>query len=312
VAGSVLCLFAPNMPTLLIGRIIQAAGATAPSVLSRAIARDLFEGVELARLLAFITIAIAAAPGFSPLMGGLLEQYFGWRAGFVLISVFAAALAVAYKAVCTETFRKPDASLDPLAVLTEYKELLTERRFIVPAGSLGLLIGALFAFFAASAAIWIDEAHLTPIELGVLFAGTVFIVFGAGLLAAGLVKINRPVELISGGLVIAYFGGLGFLTSSYFVPASITSLIIPFSLFAAGMGFVNPMLAAIALSPFGDRAGAASSLLGFLQMLVGALGSIVALSIAGSAAVGTGLVLTFACGLAGLIFMSDALRNRVG
>src|SRR5664279_2494068 len=78
-AGSLWCGLAQDLPGLLTGRVIQGVGACATSVLSRAIARDLFSGPALARAMALIMIAMAAAPGFSPLLGSALDHYFGWR-----------------------------------------------------------------------------------------------------------------------------------------------------------------------------------------------------------------------------------------
>ena len=95
-AGSVWCGLATDLPGLLTGRVIQAAGACATSVLSRAIARDMFSGAALARAMALIMIAMAAAPGFSPLLGGALDHYFGWRSEFVLVAAFAGLGALAY------------------------------------------------------------------------------------------------------------------------------------------------------------------------------------------------------------------------
>ena len=89
-AGSIWCGLATDLPSLLIGRVIQAAGACSTSVLSRAIARDLFSGAALGRAMALIMIAMAAAPGFSPLLGGALDHYFGWRSEFAFVAVFAA------------------------------------------------------------------------------------------------------------------------------------------------------------------------------------------------------------------------------
>src|SRR5436190_15411647 len=96
-AGSIWCGLATDLPGLLAGRVIQASGACATSVLSRAIARDLFSGAALARAMALIMIAMAAAPGFSPLLGGPLDHYFGWRAEFAFVGAFAAASAIAYE-----------------------------------------------------------------------------------------------------------------------------------------------------------------------------------------------------------------------
>ena len=90
IAGSIWCGLAEDLPSLLTGRVIQAAGACATSVLSRAIARDLFSRRGAGRAMALIMIAMAAAPGFSPLLGGALDHSFGWRSEFAFVGTFAA------------------------------------------------------------------------------------------------------------------------------------------------------------------------------------------------------------------------------
>src|ERR1700710_1599138 len=119
-AGSVWCGLASDLPSLLIGRVIQAAGACSTSVLSRAIARDLFSGAALGRAMALIMIAMAAAPGFSPLLGGALDHYFGGRSEFAFVGIFAAVGAIAYNAVLGETHRSTRIPLNPLAIAKNY------------------------------------------------------------------------------------------------------------------------------------------------------------------------------------------------
>src|ERR1700716_3469151 len=128
-AGSIWCGLATDLPGLLAGRVVQAAGACATSVLSRAIARDLFSGAALARAMALIMIAMAAAPGFSPLLGGALDHTFGWRSEFVFVGAFAAIGAIAYGAVLGETHRSTRTPLDPLAIAKTYLGLSADRRF---------------------------------------------------------------------------------------------------------------------------------------------------------------------------------------
>src|ERR1700710_1102556 len=113
-AGSVWCGLATDLPGLLTGRVIQAAGACSTSVLSRAIARDMFSGAALARAMALIMIAMAAAPGFSPLLGGALDHYFGGRSEFAFVAAFAALGALAYNTVFGETHHATRTPLDPL------------------------------------------------------------------------------------------------------------------------------------------------------------------------------------------------------
>src|SRR3982075_1783699 len=115
-AGSVWCALADDLPGLLIGRVIQAAGACATSVLSRAIARDLFSGAALGRAMALIMIAMAAAPGFSPLLGGALDHTFGWRSEFIFVGSFALLSAAAFAMVLGETHRSTRVPLNPLAI----------------------------------------------------------------------------------------------------------------------------------------------------------------------------------------------------
>src|SRR5216684_5664454 len=149
-AGSIWCGLSTDLPGLLVGRVIQAAGACATSVLSRAIARDLFSGAALARAMALIMVAMAAAPGFSPLLGGALDHVFGWRSEFVFVGVFAAIGAIAYGAVLGETHNSTRIPLNPLAIARNYVGLIVDRRFLVPAATVSLIMAGLFAMFSAA------------------------------------------------------------------------------------------------------------------------------------------------------------------
>src|SRR3981081_2712780 len=185
-AGSIWCGLATDLPGLLVGRVIQAVGACSTSVLSRAIARDLFSGAALGGALALIMIAMAASPGFSPLLGGALDHTFGWRSEFVFVGVFAAIAAVAYGMVLGETHRSTRIPLNPLAIAKTYFGLTADRRFLIPAATVSLIMGGLFAMFSAAPRVLIEGLHLTPIGLGWFFAGTVMFVFAAGMLATQL------------------------------------------------------------------------------------------------------------------------------
>src|SRR5712672_1596835 len=299
-AGSVWCSLATDLPGLLIGRVIQAAGACATSVLSRAIARDLFSGAALGRAMALIMIAMAAAPGFSPLLGGALDHTFGWRSEFVFVAVFAAVGAIAYGAVLGETHNSTRIPLNPLAIAKNYISLIADRRFLVPAATVSLIMGGLFAMFSAAPRVFIEGLHFTPIQLGLFFAGTVMIVFAAGMLATKLAPRFGLDRSIQGGLLLAAAGSIAILMVSMFNPQFLPFL-AAMSVFLLGMGIVNPLGTAEALSPFGDRAGAASALVGFFQMMSAAIGVWLAATISHQALFALGIVLTvfslFAFGL---------------
>src|SRR5665213_3262625 len=305
-AGSIWCGFASDLPSLLIGRVIQAAGACATSVLSRAIARDLFSGAALGRAMALIMIAMAAAPGFSPLLGGALDHYFGWRSEFAFIGIFAAIGAIGYDWVLGESHHATRTPLNPRAIARNYLGLTADRRFLVPAATVSLIVGGLFAMFAAAPRILIEGLQFTPIELGLFFAGTVMVVFAAGMLATRLGPRFGLDRSIKGGLAVAATGSCALLLVSLLHPTFLPFL-AAIAVFLLGMGIVNPLGTAQALSPFGEKAGAASALLGFWQMMAAAIGVWLAATVSQQAMFALGSVLTAASLVAVLLY---ALRAR--
>jgi DHA1 family bicyclomycin/chloramphenicol resistance-like MFS transporter len=305
IAGSIWCGFANDLPTLLAGRAVQAAGACATSVLSRAIARDLFSGPALARALTLVMIAQAAAPGFSPLLGGGLDFYFGWRADFVFVGAFALLSAFAFAMVLGETHNATRIPLNPLAIGKTYLKLSTNRHFVVPAATVALIMGGLFSMFSAAPRVLIEGFAFTPIMLGLFFAGSVVMVFGSGMLGARLaprIGLDRAIRI---GLALACIGSVAVLAVAYF-NGDIISFIVANCVFLLGMGVVNPLGTAQALSPFGAHAGAASALLGFWQMMGAAIGVLLAATIVPQAMLALGMVLVLASMLAALLYAMRA------
>jgi DHA1 family bicyclomycin/chloramphenicol resistance-like MFS transporter len=304
-AGSIWCGLATDLPSLLVGRIIQAAGACSTAVLSRAIARDLFSGAALGRAMALIMIAMAAAPGFSPLLGGALDHYFGWRSEFVFVAVFAAVGAVAYAAVLGETHRATRTPLNPAGIAKTYLSLVVDRRFLIPAVTVSLIMGGLFSLFSAAPRVLIEELRFTPMQLGLFFAGTVLVVFSAGMLATKLAPRYGLDRSIQAGLLLAAIGSIATLLVSV-VSATFLPFLAVSCVFLLGMGIVNPLGTAQALSPFGEKAGAASALLGFWQMMGAAFGVWLVATISHEAMFALGLVLTMASLLALVLYTMRA------
>mgnify|MGYP003634789868 CR=1 FL=1 len=271
-AGSLLCAYANDLTTLLAGRVVQALGVCAASVLSRAIARDLFEGEALARTLALIMVAMAAAPGFSPLLGSASDSLLGWRATFGIVGALGIIAALVYASRIGETHAaEKRQAVSALAMLRQYITLLNDARFVRPALAVSLIVGALYAFFGAAPAVLMVGMGLSALELGLLFAATVVVVFASGLMAPKLAKRWGATRVATGGILLALLGG----TAVYLVQDQHNLMLFTLALtvFLAGMGTLNPLGTALTLQPFGHQAGAASALLGFLQMSCAALGT---------------------------------------
>ncbi len=291
VLGTMWCAFAGDLPGLLIGRSIQAVGACTFAVLARAIARDLFDGEQLAKTMASITIATAAAPGFSPLLGSALDHLFGWRAEFAFVAAFAIGAGAAYVAFVGETKPSSDRSVRPLGMIGTYLALVRDARFAAPARTASLMMAGLFAVFSGAPRILLEGFGLSPVELGLLFAGVVFLVFGAGMLAPKLSAwfgLHRATLI---GLVTACAGGVALLLAVLLARNSLLPFLVTASIFLFGLGIVSPLSSAAALSPFGDQAGAAAALFGFSQMAGAACGAWLAALLATDPAIGLATVL---------------------
>lgn len=270
-AASALCGMAQSLDAMLAFRVVQAIGACAGTVLVRAILRDLYQGPALTRAFAIITTFMAAAPGFSPLIGGVIETGWGWRANFIAIAVFAALAGLAAWRWIGETNRHPISGLSPAAMARDYLLLLVRPAFIGPAAAVALALGGLFAYFAATPALFVGQLGLTPAQFGLIPAGTVPAVFLGGALAPGLARRLGERTAIFLALALMMAGGALMTVLFMTQPPGLVMAIAPFVLFLLGLGLVNPLATAAAVRPFPHHAGTASALIGFLQMAAGTL-----------------------------------------
>jgi DHA1 family bicyclomycin/chloramphenicol resistance-like MFS transporter len=296
--GTMWCAFTGDLLDLLIGRSIQAAGACTMAVLSRAIARDLFDGQALAKVMASITIATAAAPGFSPLVGSALDHFFGWRSEFAFVAISAICAGTAYAMFVGETKAAADNSLHPLKIAGSYLGLIRDARFVAPARTASLLMAGVYAVFSGAPRVLLEGFGLSPITLGLLFAAVVLLVFGAGMLAPRLSARFGSYHATLVGLGSAVVGAVALLVAVLVAKHSLVPFLVAASIFVFGVGIASPLSSAAALSPFGNKAGVAAALFGFSQMAGAACGASLAAILSSDPAIGLGIVLALTAFLA--------------
>ena len=299
-AGTIWCTSATDLSNLLAGRIVQACGTGAAGVLARAIARDLFDGQPLARVMSFIMIATAAAPGFSPLLGGTLDHFFGWRSEFLFVAIYVIFAASAFVTLVGETHHTERRSINPLTIARSYLALGKDARFYAPGITSSMVMAGMFGILSAFPRLLVERFGFSPIALGVIFACVVFVVIAAGVVAPTLSGhiSNYRAALI--GVVLMVIGGVALLAAVTLLPNSLLSIVSTAIVFLIGAGLASPLSSAAALSPFGDRAGIAAGMLGFAQATGAALGVLLAavLSADPGLALGYALCLTSALALA--------------
>src|SRR4029077_7747677 len=104
-AASIACIFAQNLPQLIVARFLQALGGASGMVISRAIIRDLYPRDRIGSMISLVIAVMMIAQMLSPLTGGLIESAFGWRAILYLITAAALTITVGIALALPETRR---------------------------------------------------------------------------------------------------------------------------------------------------------------------------------------------------------------
>ncbi len=273
-AGTLACALAPNLTALMIARAVQASGAAGALIVSRAATRDSFEGVELQKTMAAITIAFAVVPGLTPLIGGIVQEFLGWRWAFWMTLLLGSVLALIAFRSLPETGERHTAPISAGTLLAGYRAVLTDRVAMTYALGAGLVFAAMSAFFAASATLYIGRLGVGAAEYGLYppIAVTGFII--GGVVTRRMAGNVEPARIAAVGFALMATALLAMLA----LPAS---GIVHKHLFNAtmvlnvtGLGVFLPIAISQVLSRFPDRAGTASALQGFIQMSSGALGAV--------------------------------------
>ena len=267
VAGSLGCLVAPTVPALLAARFVQAIGACAGPVLARAVVRDVYGRERAAAVLAYMGAAMAIAPTAGPILGGVLETAFGWRASFAVLVAYGAAALVGVSALLPET-RPPGSGQSRL--VTDLTTLVGTRAYIGWVLAIAFGYSGIFTFISGSSFVLIDALGLDPTQYGMAFAAVV-LGYIVGTLAAGRLMSRLGLEQTAlAGAAICVVGGAAMAVLAWGAEPGLVALLGPMAVYMAGVGLILPISQAGAIAPFPRMAGSASSLLGFTQMTVAA------------------------------------------
>ena len=299
-AGTVLCGLAWSLPALIIGRTLQALGGCAGMVLGRAIVGDVYDRERASSALATIMMAMSLAPSLSPLIGAYLAEWVGWRADFVLLGTAGAAVLALTAAKLEETHAPTPVSI--IGMIGSFVLLLRSPAFLGVAFATAFTSASWFTFLAAAPYLLSGVLHQPPSAYGLMILlpmagyvlGNAVVVRLSVLLGSTrLFILGLALSLVS-GVMLALWCLDGLTPLALFVPMAISSI---------GNGMSQPPGVAAGLSVYPRIAGAASGLMGFMQMTVAALGTLLLgllprdSVLAMAAVVGASLAFAFLCGL---------------
>jgi MFS transporter, DHA1 family, multidrug resistance protein len=279
--GAAGCAMASNISMLMVMRTLQAIGACAPLVISRAIVRDRCEPHEAARAYSTLMLIVSLGPVIAPTLGAWIITISGWRAVFVFQVIAGIVLIITMHTMLAET--RDVSHVVPLrfgSVLRSYATLLSSRRFIGLTMVGGFAVSALFSFVIGSSLVMARTYGLTPQQFGWLIGLNGIAFVSASRLNIRALHTSTPAEVLGRTVwwPVVFAGALAI--GSYVLQLPLAAVIVLQFCFFISVGRSSPNVSALALAPYAHAAGAASALLGSLQSALGMLAG-VAVSIFG-------------------------------
>lgn len=245
-AGSLLCFMSDSLEMLLAGRALQALGAGAGPVLSKAIAKESFSPLTLKRALSDISSASAVVPLIAPLAGAAILGYLSWNTIFLVMALFSVVTLL----------------LSPRRLVHhDVATVPSSSGFITPAfiqGTLlvSLILSSLFCYISLSPAIFMQQLGLSTIHYSLLFSASVlFFIIGNQL--AKFERLMNPWFLFG----INALSIMPFIIGSHSLILCIAGSMI----FNLTLGAYYPSANFIALQIKGTKTGIAASITGFIQ-----------------------------------------------
>lgn len=268
--GCVFAILANDINLLIAARVLQALGGSACMSMARTMTLDIYGREKSASKMSYLVMAIALSQTLAPTLGGYVNLYFNWQAIFIIsVSIALGVLLLATKQL-TETCPKKSTSLKVNQVLYQYSQVLKSNQYIGYALSSTFIACAFYLFIGSAPYIVVNNLGGNSADFGNWFL-MVALAFMLGSLCSGtLSKYLTVNSMISIGHTISLLGAATLLLLNYAEELNYFNLFIPMSLLTFGRGLSQPSAQSAAIACALSRAGTASGLLGFIQLIIGA------------------------------------------
>ncbi|WP_425834569.1 multidrug effflux MFS transporter [Streptomyces fractus] len=280
IVATAICAFAPNATLLIAFRLLQGLAGSAGIVIARAVVRDLYDGVAMARFFSSLMLISGIAPIVAPLIGGQVLRFTDWRGVFVVLTGIGIALTAVVWKFLPETLaperRHGGGTMEALRTM---RGLLADRVFLGYTVVGGFAFAALFAYVSASPFVIQEIYGASPQTFSLLFGlnsvGLIAVGQLNGKVLVGRVNLDKVLGIGLTMVVLAAAFLLLAATGVFGSPEELGLAPVAAGLFVlmASMALTTPNTNALALMRTPHAAGSASALLGTSSFLIGAIAS---------------------------------------
>lgn len=267
--ASVICLYAPSLEIMVIGRILQGIGLSAPRTISISIIRDTYEGDYMAKIMSFVVAFFILVPVVAPAIGKLILDAAGWKSIFYVQMVFVLLVATWFWKRQKETLH-PEYKIPftKHVFIDGVKEFIKYRETVAFTLTSGLVTGAFLVYLSSAQHIFEDQYALKEM-FPYIFAGLAVSIGlstflnGTLVMRFGMRKLSLMATIVFCVIAIVY--SITFLNSPN---PSIYVLVGFLSIQFFCLGFMWGNFRSIAMEPIGHIAGIGAAINGFVSTLL--------------------------------------------
>ncbi|AUH73793.1 multidrug effflux MFS transporter [Legionella sainthelensi] len=272
ILGSLCCYLAPTVFVLIMGRFIQGFGIGCCGSVGRSLVRDLFTDRVLSKIGSYVGIVSVFIMVASPVLGGYIQEHFGWRSNFLCLFVFGIVIWLFALLTLPETNKNLNPEATKIRVMRDnYFTLLRSKVFLGYALCACFACAGLLAYLAIAPFLFQDALGLSPIEFGqltIFIAGAICV---SGIINSQMVMGKGVSHMVFIGIIFMIIGGLAMLFLAFLGMKNVLSIMIPVSFFSMGVGFTFINAFAGAFHPFPHMAGTVGALYACMQDLSAAI-----------------------------------------
>jgi DHA1 family bicyclomycin/chloramphenicol resistance-like MFS transporter len=283
IAGSILCVFAPNFELFLAARAMQGVGAAATRVIATAVVRDLTEGRRMAQVMSMAMTVFMIVPIIAPGIGQLILFIAPWRWIFGALLLYA-VIVLGWALLRLPETLKPEnrRGFNVPQIVSGYAEVLRERQTVGYMIATTFVIACLFGYITSSEQLFVNVYNL-GVAFPIAFA-SIAIAISAGTFLNSRLVIRHGMRRLSHTMMIGFtLAALVLAALAQFGLADFWVFTGMLALTFAMFGFLASNFNALAMEPVGRVAGSASALYGAVTATGGAIfGALIARAFDGS------------------------------
>jgi len=270
VVAAVLCAVAPTLAMLTLARLLMGLGGCAGLVISRAIVRDCFDGVALARSFSVISSVSMLAPLIAPALGAVVLRVATWQVMFLVMAAFGVACLLAAFTLPETHPSRHRTEHGVVASIRGYVTLLGQKPFVLPASIAALASATLLTYISSSSVVFMGGYGVSPAGFALVFALMALCFIGGLRLNMRLVQ-RHPIHVLLRAYLAVEVPALVVLVVLLAVHAPVWAVLAALGVVKACLGGTFPNATAETMEPFKRTAGSASALLGTMQFVLGGI-----------------------------------------